>query len=181
MTRRGDVIEAAAARGPRAKKPVPFAFVLESLEGLEVTTRPMFGCTAVYVGPRIVLVLRRRGDADDGVWVATTAEYHASLRAELPSLRTIAVFGQPESGWQNLPADGPAFEDEVGRVCALVRAGDGRVGKVPKGRGGATKGPKGDDDAVGEELRLPRKQMVHPEAIVSSVTKKKPKGPARRG
>lgn len=181
MTRRGDVMEDAAARAPRAQKPMPFAFVLEALEGVEVTTRPMFGCTALYVGPRIVLVLRRRGDPDDGVWVATTAEHHASLRGELPSLRTIAVFGQPETGWQNLPADGPSFEDEVGRVCALVRSGDVRVGKVPKGRGGARVARKGDDaEAAGEALRLPRKQMVHPEAIVTPGTAgKKTKAPRR--
>jgi len=178
MARRGDVLEPATTRPPRAKKPIPFAFVLEALEGLGVTTRPMFGCTAIYVGPRIVLTLRRRGDADDGVWIATSVAHHTSLRAELPSLRTIAIFGQAVSSWQNLPADGAHFEEEVARVCALVRAGDVRVGKVPD----AARKPKAprvsDDEASGDtgaELRLPRKRMVHPEALGAAKPKRKKK------
>jgi hypothetical protein len=121
-----------AARRGAAKK-VPFAFVLDELDALAPSTRPMFGCTAVYVGPRIVLILRDgRGEADDGVWIATTAEHHASLRAELPSMRSIAVFGPGVSGWQVLPASGDDFEAEVLRACELVRRGDPRVGKIPK-------------------------------------------------
>jgi hypothetical protein len=97
------------------------------------TTRPMFGCTAIYVGPRIVLVLRDgRGTADDGVWIATTAEHHDSLRKELPSIRSITVFGTGESGWQVIPAAAESFEEEVLWACELVRRGDPRVGKLPK-------------------------------------------------
>ncbi len=89
-------------RGP--KKRPPFAFVLDELASLEPWTRPMFGCTAVYVGETIVLILREKRDADDGVWVATTKEHHASLRLALPSLRSIAVLGAGVTGWQVLPS-----------------------------------------------------------------------------
>ena len=118
----------------RAAK-VPFAFVLDELEALEPYTKPMFGCTAVYVGEKIVLILRDRPKHPEynGVWVATTAEHHATLRAELPSLRSIGLLGET-TGWQYIPADGLAFEDEVLRACALVRAADARIGKVPKRR-----------------------------------------------
>lgn len=127
--------EALGKKGSAAPKRVPFAFVLDELEALSPTTRPMFGCTAVYVGPRIVLVLRdKQGSADDGVWIATTAEHHASLRRELPSIRSITVFGPGESGWQVIPAAGEGFEDEALRVCELVRRGDPRVGKIPKAK-----------------------------------------------
>jgi hypothetical protein len=115
-------------------KKVPFAFVLDALAAVDPATRPMFGCTAVYVGPRIVMVLRGRGDADDGVWIATTAEHHASLRGELPSIRSIRVFGEGESGWQVIPAAGEGFEDEALRACALVDRGDPRIGKLPKAK-----------------------------------------------
>lgn len=125
--------EALGAKASKATKKVPFAFVLDELEALSPTTRPMFGCTAVYVGPRIVLILRdKQGSADDGVWIATTAEHHASLRAELPSIRSITVFGPGESGWQVIPAGAESFEEEALRACELVRRGDPRVGKVPK-------------------------------------------------
>jgi hypothetical protein len=125
--------EALGAKANKAPKKVPFAFVLDELEALSPTTRPMFGCTAVYVGPRIVLILRdKQGSADDGVWIATTAEHHASLRAELPSIRSITVFGPGESGWQVIPAGAESFEEEALRACELVRRGDPRVGKLPK-------------------------------------------------
>ena len=71
---------------------------------------------------------------DNGVWIATTREHHDSLRRDLPSLRHIALFGGKSSGWQNLPSDALEFEDDVLRACALIRAGDPRIGKVPGAR-----------------------------------------------
>jgi hypothetical protein len=96
----------------------------------------MFGCLAVYVEEKIVFVLREKKGADDGVWVATTKDHHASLRRELPSLRSIEIFGVGETGWQVLPVDVGDFEESVLRACALVRAGDPRIGKVPKAKAG---------------------------------------------
>jgi hypothetical protein len=108
----------------RRKKPVPFDFVLGELADLEPWTRPMFGCTAVYVEERIVSVLRDgKKDDDNGVWVATTKEHHGSLRRELPSMRSITVFGVGETGWQVLPVDAEDFEESVLRACALVCGG----------------------------------------------------------
>ena len=122
-----------AARSKTAM--IPFDFVLDELAKLEPWTRPMFGCTAVYVEEKIVFVLRdRKNDRDNGVWVATTKEHHASLRKELPSLRSITVFGVGETGWQVLPIDTEDFEESVLAACALVRAGDPRIGKVPKAK-----------------------------------------------
>lgn len=112
-----------------------FGFVLDELASLDPYTKPMFGCTAVYVEDKILLVLRDRPTSreDNGVWLATTREHHDALRAELPSLRSIGVLGDGGvTGWQILPASGADFEDEVLRACALVRAGDPRIGKVPK-------------------------------------------------
>jgi hypothetical protein len=118
------------------KKKVPFDFVLEELERCGPETRIMFGCTAIYVGEKIVLILRDRktGREDNGVWIATTREHHESLRKELRSMRSIGVFGSAVTGWQVLPADSISFEDDVLRACALVREKDPRIGKVPKPR-----------------------------------------------
>jgi len=116
----------------RGSKKIPFDFVLDELAALAPWTRPMFGCTAVYVEEKIVLILRERRDDDDGVWLATTREHHDSLRRELPSLRSITVLGAGETGWQVLPRDSDDFEESVLHACALVRAGDSRIGKVPK-------------------------------------------------
>jgi hypothetical protein len=120
----------------RPKKRVPFEFVLDELAEMAPETRPMFGCLAVYVDEKIVLILRDRPahPHDNGVWVATTVAHHASLSQELPSLRSITVLGDGVTGWQLLPADAPDFEESVRRACALVLRGDPRIGKVPASR-----------------------------------------------
>jgi len=120
----------------KPRKPVPHEFVLEALVVLSPATRLMFGCMAVYVGPKIVLALRDRptSTADNGVWLATTQEHHESLRAEFPNMRSIGVLGKDITGWQILPADAPDFEESAFRACELILAKDPRIGKVPKRR-----------------------------------------------
>lgn len=94
----------------------------------------MFGCLAVYIGPRIVLILRDKGAnaPDNGVWLATTREHHQSLRRDFPSMRSISVLGKDVTGWQVLPSDAPDFEEAALRACEFVAARDPRIGKVPK-------------------------------------------------
>ena len=117
----------------RQRKAVPHEFVLEAIAALSPKTRSMFGCLAVYVEDKSVLVLRDRRDqtADNGVWLATTEEHHASLRREFPDMRSIQVFGKKVTGWQVLPVDAPDFEEAALRACELVVARDPRIGKVP--------------------------------------------------
>jgi hypothetical protein len=117
----------------RQRKPVPHEFVLDALAAVQPRTNPMFGCLAVYVGEKIVLVLRdkRDGSADNGVWLATTHDHHENLRAEFPTMRSIQVFGKKVTGWQVLPADAPDFEEAALHACELIVAGDPRIGKVP--------------------------------------------------
>ena len=117
----------------RQRKPVPHEFVLDALAEMQPRTNPMFGCLAVYVGEKIVLVLRdkRDGSADNGVWLATIHDHHESLRAEFPTMRSIQVFGKKVTGWQVLPADAPDFEEAALHACELIVARDPRIGKVP--------------------------------------------------
>ena len=124
------------AYGLKRRKPVPFEFVLDALSPLDPVTRPMFGCLAIYVGPKIVLILRDKGDdgPDNGVWLATTIEHHESLRQEFPHMRSIGVLGKDVTGWQILPATSPDFEESALRASELVMARDPRIGKVPKSK-----------------------------------------------
>jgi hypothetical protein len=96
----------------------------------------MFGCLAVYVEDRIMLILRdkREGPADNGVWLATTAQHHQSLRREFPNMRSIQILGKMATGWQVLPADAPDFEEAALHACELIVASDPRIGKVPGAR-----------------------------------------------
>ncbi len=131
---RGTVDPFASTAAKPAK--IPHAWVLDELESLDPVTKPMFGCRSVYVGEKIVFILRARSSPpeDDGVWIATETEHHASLRAEFPSLRSISIFGPGETKWQNLPADSDDFEESVMRACALVKKRDPRIGKIPASR-----------------------------------------------
>ena len=118
---------------PKRRKPIPHTFVLDAIASLSPYTRPMFGCLAIYVKDKIVLILRDKptSTVDNGVWLATTEEHHQSLRREFPNMRSIQVLGKPVTGWQVLPADAPDFETTSLRACELVLAEDPRIGKVP--------------------------------------------------
>lgn len=113
-------------------RPIEFPFILEELEGLALETKPMFGARGVYVDGKIVFILRDRPTSieDNGVWLATTPEHHASLASEFPSMRSIALFGPGVTGWQVLPIDSEDFEESALRACRLVRSGDPRIGKI---------------------------------------------------
>jgi hypothetical protein len=117
-------------------KVIPYDFVLGALTALSPRAHPMFGCTAVYVGRKIVLILRDRPNApaDNGVWLATTAAHHESLRRDFPNMRSIRVLGEKVTGWQILPADAPDFEESAMRACDLIARRDPRIGKIPKSR-----------------------------------------------
>jgi len=122
------------------RKRIPHEFVLDALTPASPETRPLFGCLAVYVNEKIVCALRdKRNETadDDGMWLATTADHHASLQHEFPSMRSIRVFGTEVTGWQVLPAGSADFEQSALRACELIVAGDPRIGKVPASRRGA--------------------------------------------
>jgi len=119
------------------RRPVtPHEFVFDALASLAPTTRLMFGCLAVYVGEKIVLILRDREDApaDNGVWLATSAPHHASLQRLFPHLRSIRLLGKGVTNWQVIPADAADFEQASLAACALIVARDPRIGKVPRRR-----------------------------------------------
>ena len=118
------------------KKPIPFEFVLDYLYPKEPVIKPMFGAYAVYVGGKIVLVLRQKKQhpRDNGVWIATTKEHHKSLRNIFPSMRSIGLLGNDVTGWQVLPVTADDFEGSVIKTCELIVRGDPRIGKVPQAR-----------------------------------------------
>lgn len=122
----------------KQRKPVPHGFVLDALAPFSPRTRPMFGCLAIYVEDKIVLILRNKDKpdqtTDNGVWLATTEEHHQSLRRDFPNMRSIKVLGKKVTGWQVLPSDAEDFEEAALRACELVLAGDPRIGKVPGAR-----------------------------------------------
>ena len=116
----------------KTPKTIPFNFVIENLFALDPIIKSMFGAYAIYVGNKIVLILRDKKDEDSGVWIATVPEHHASLKIDFPIMRSIKIFGTRESAWQVLPMDEDDFETSVNRACDLILNGDIRIGKIPK-------------------------------------------------
>jgi hypothetical protein len=121
---------------PKPRKSPPHPFVLEALEPLHPRTKPMFSCTAVYIGPKLALFLRNSPNQpeDNGVWLATLDEHHASLRTLFPNMRPIALLDGKITSWQLLPQDAPDFEESALLACELVAKNDPRIGKIPKPR-----------------------------------------------
>src|ERR1019366_8535063 len=119
-------------------------FVLDAIAALSPTTRAMFGCLAIYVKDKIVLILRDKRDqtADNGVWLPPPQEHHQRLRQEVPTMRSLKGLGKKVTGWQVLPADAEDFEEAAQRACELVLAGDPRIGKVPGARRPSRSGTK---------------------------------------
>lgn len=118
------------------KKPIPYDFILEELAPLNPFIRPMFGAHALYVRDKIMLIIRKRPTYlnDNGIWLATTIEHHASLKNEFPKMRSISVLGSEITAWQNIPEDSDDFEESAFKVCQLIIDGDLRIGKIPKSK-----------------------------------------------
>ena len=102
------------------------------------TVKPFFGCHGVYVGNKIVLILRERADhiESNGVWMATMHEHHASLKKIFPSMQSVTVLknGDGETAWQMIPVSANDFESSVLELCQMIRRKDERIGRVPKKR-----------------------------------------------
>jgi hypothetical protein len=125
------------------KKNIPFDFVFDYLVPVEVTVKPMFGLFALYVGEKIVLILRQRTKHPEinGVWIATNKEHHKSLKKDFPSIRSISnnYDDAIETEWQLLPVDKDDFENSVIKACEFIKHNDPRIGRIPKSRKAKTK------------------------------------------
>ncbi len=140
---------------------VPYEFVVEALTPLSPTVRRFFSGFAVYIGPKFVLILHDRPNhpADNGVWLATSADHHESLRGEFPNMRSVQLFGTPVTSWQVLPVDAPDFEESAVRACELIAARDARIGKIPKAKKVRATSRSSEPDPARPQSRKIRKRL----------------------
>jgi hypothetical protein len=119
-------------------KKIPFPFILDMLHPLQPVTKPMFGCHAIYVREKIMLILRDKEDHPDanGMWMAISTGHHDSLRKEFPTMHSVYILseGKGETKWQMIHVDDEHFESLAVRACELILRGDPRIGKIPKSR-----------------------------------------------
>jgi hypothetical protein len=126
-------------RPAKSKRNPPHAFVLEALSSLNPEVRRMFSGFAVYVGDRVVCMLRDhdKSPADNGVWLVlseSVSPEDPKLRREFPSIRPIKLLGDKIRHWLLIPSDGPNFEVEALHACDLLLRHDVRFGRIPKSR-----------------------------------------------
>lgn len=99
----------------------------------------MFSGFAVYVGNRIVCMLRNHGKSprDNGVWLVLSENTNPAdpeLRREFPSIRSIDLLGNKIRHWLLIPSDSPDFEVEALHACDLLLHRDQRLGRIPESR-----------------------------------------------
>ena len=121
------------------RRSAPYPFILEALTSLEPEVRPMFSGFAVYVGEKIVLMLRdsQKQPEDNGVWLVFSETANLAdpgIRRDFPSLRLIGLLGGKIAHWRLIPADSATFESEALHACELLLKHDGRFGRVPQSR-----------------------------------------------
>jgi hypothetical protein len=126
-------------RLPKQKTKIPHTFVLEALAPLNPEVRRMFSGFAVYVGDRLLLMLRdhTKSPKDNGIWLVLAEGIDPadpSLRRDFPSLRSIQLLGNKISHWLLLPSDSADFEMEVLNACDLILRRDPRLGRIPQSR-----------------------------------------------
>jgi hypothetical protein len=127
---------------PRPAKPkqkAPYAFVVEALMPLNPEVRRMFSGFAVYLGDRIVCMLRdhSKSPRDNGVWLVLsdgTSPTGPELRREFPSIRSIELLRKKIGHWLLIPSDSVSFETEALHACDLLLRHDPRFGRIPKSR-----------------------------------------------
>lgn len=99
----------------------------------------MFSGFAVYIGDRIVCMLRDhpKSPRDNGVWLVLSETVNSAdptLRREFPSLRSIELLAGKIGHWLLIPMDGLAFETEALHACDLLLRHDPRLGRIPASR-----------------------------------------------
>jgi hypothetical protein len=128
-------------RTAKPKKNPPHAFVIDALATLNPEVRRMFSGFSVYVGDRIVLMLREhiKSPRDNGVWLVlseATNPKDPKLKREFPSLRSIEMLEGTIAHWLVIPSDGANFESEALHACDLLLRRDPRIGRIPASRRG---------------------------------------------
>jgi len=126
-------------RPAKRKQTPPFPFVLDALAPLDPEVRRMFSGFSIYLGDRIVCMLRDhlKSPRDNGVWLVlaeNTDPADKKLRCEFPSLRAIELLGDKIRHWLLIPSDSPTFETEALHACDLLLHHDPRLGRIPKSR-----------------------------------------------
>ena len=112
----------------KVKRQHPFQWLLESAEAEpSFFQKPMFGCQAVYLFGRLVLVLATKEEPWNGLLVCTSREFHSVLIGEHPGLQPHPVLGK----WLYLAQAHDCFEETAQQLVRQIVKKDPRIGVEP--------------------------------------------------
>ncbi len=110
---------------------VPYSFVLQHLYPVRLRIVKMLGGYGLYLEKKLMLFLRN-GDRQpefNGVFVATHPQYFSALQQEVHHSKMDFDLDGSTDSWIFISEDLDDFEEKVKKACALVKAGDERIGK----------------------------------------------------
>jgi hypothetical protein len=114
--------------------PIPYEFVLDYLP-TGIMVKKMFGMHYIYLGKKLLLILRRQNNESDlnGVWVSTSKAHHQSLMNDVPQLGLFSIVGDERLGnWLLIPPGEEEFEEAAIKICEMISHGDPRIGRLTK-------------------------------------------------
>jgi len=121
----------ASSTGRKKKRPHPLIWIAEPLmEAPGYLERSMFGCLALYLHGRLVLVLADGEEPWNGLLVPTDHRFHESICREFPGTVQHPVLKK----WLYLPLGCEDFESSAAEIAEAARIGDERFGVEPKER-----------------------------------------------
>jgi len=117
---------------PKKKKPQNHLhWVVESLmEEPSYLEKSMFGCLAIYLYGRLMLVICSGEEPWNGLLIATDHEFHDSIRDDFDYVVQHPVLKK----WLYLPEASEDFESGSSEIVEAIRIGDQRFGVEPKER-----------------------------------------------
>jgi hypothetical protein len=115
----------------RIKKQHPILWIVESLmEEPSYLEKPMFGCLAIYLHGRLMLVLASGEEPWNGLLIPTEHQFHNSIKKDFNEVVQHSVLKK----WLYLPEATEDFETVVSDIVDAVRMYDQRFGVEPQER-----------------------------------------------
>jgi hypothetical protein len=115
----------------RIKKQHPFLWVIEPLmEEPSYLEKPMFGCLAIYLHGRLMLVLASGEESWDGLLIPTEHQFHDAIQKEFSDVVQHSVLKK----WLYLSEATEDFETVASDIVEAVRMNDQRFGVEPQER-----------------------------------------------
>lgn len=120
-----------ALRSKKTPKQHPLLWVIESLmEEPSYLAKPMFGCLAIYLHGKLMLVLASGEEPWNGLLVPTEHQFHTAIMRELRDVVQHPVLKK----WLYLPEATEEFESSASDIVDAIKINDERFGVEPKER-----------------------------------------------